>query len=145
MVKVVDPSKVILRVGDIVVVGIDSISYSFSGSIESDKGISFFDPIFSRVGGVVKELTVVLQHSSPANSAFFDWCDLNESNSLMAGKTVLFSEFSLLTQMYSFETGRPRNIVGYCIPAGKPSVGYSYGQAETLTWKFYCVEKVSTV
>lgn len=145
MVKVVDPSKVILRVGDIVVVGIDSISYSFSDSIESDKGISFFDPIFSRVGGVVKELTVVLQHSSPANSAFFDWCDLNESNSLMAGKTVLFSEFSLLTQMYSFETGRPRNIVGYCIPAGKPSVGYSYGQAETLTWKFYCVEKVSTV
>lgn len=145
MVKVVDPSKVILRVGDIVVVGIDSISYSFSDSIEADKGISFFDPIFSRVGGVVKELTVVLQHSSPANSAFFDWCDLNESNSLMAGKTVLFSEFSLLTQMYSFETGRPRNIVGYCIPAGKPSVGYSYGQAETLTWKFYCVEKVSTV
>ena len=145
MVKVVDPSKVLLRIGSIVVVGIDSISYSFFDSIEVDKGISFFDPIFSRAGGVVKELTVVLQHSSPANSAFFDWCDLNESNSLVSGKTVLFSDYHFLTQMYSFETGKPRELVGFCIPAGKPSIGYSYGQAETLTWKFYCVERPSTV
>lgn len=145
MVKIVDPAKVVLRVGDIVVRGIESISYSFSDSIETEKGISFFDPVFSRVGGPVRELSVTLQHSSPANSAFFDWCDLNEKNSLMSGKTIMFSEFSLLLQLYSFETGRQRNIAGYCIPAGKPAIGYSYGQAETLAWKFYCVEKVSTV
>ena len=141
-VRVVDPSKVVLRIGDIVVDGVESISYTTPAYFEAEGGLSVFDPAFSRVGTVVKELSVVLQHSSPANSAFFDWCSLNENNSMEAGKTVLFSEFSLITQMLDYNKKQVRKIDGYCIPSGKPTIGYAVNQADTFAWKFYCIERV---
>ena len=141
-VRVVDPSKVVLRIGDIVVDGIESITYTTPAYFEAEGGLSVFDPAFSRVGTVVKELSVVLQHSSPANSAFFDWCSLNENNSIEAGKTVLFSEFSIITQMLDYNKKQVRKIDGYCIPSGKPAIGYAVNQADTFAWKFYCIERV---
>lgn len=141
-VRVVDPSKVVLRIGDIVVDGIESITYTTPAYFEAEGGLSVFDPAFSRVGAVVKELSVVLQHSSQANSAFFDWCSLNENNSLEAGKTVLFSEFSLITQVPDLNKRQVRNIQGYCIPSGKPAIGYAVNQADTFAWKFYCIERL---
>lgn len=141
-VRVVDPSKVVLRIGDIVVDGVESITYTPPAYFEAEGGLSVLDPAFSRVGTVVKELSVVLQHSSQANIAFFDWCWLNENNSLVAGKTLLFSEFWLVTQMPGRGRGRVLGFRGYCIPSGRPAIGYAVNQADAFAWKFYCIERV---